>query len=210
MQLSGKGLLVPGSWKRRYCVLDGRRLYYYQLNGENQGHLHYRDKTSHYVDLDNYDICEEAKGIKTASNVLVISSSEIEKSFFDTGRLYLSAETAKEMNEWISQIRSAMSALRNGPAKAQPPPKSSSKSAAADVSTCSTAEHSAQLNASPRVTPVTQDEPIRILREKRWGRKTISKQCRAPCAGQMRKRTRPAPVFFFNVNPLPKRTHSSG
>jgi hypothetical protein len=35
MQLSGKGLLVPGSWKRRYCVLDGRRLYYYQLNGVN-------------------------------------------------------------------------------------------------------------------------------------------------------------------------------
>ncbi len=51
---------------------------------ENQGHQHYRDKTSHYVDLDGYDICEEAKGIKTASNVLVISSSEIEKSFFDT------------------------------------------------------------------------------------------------------------------------------
>ncbi|XP_046439129.1 uncharacterized protein LOC124190492 isoform X4 [Daphnia pulex] len=148
MQLSGKGLLVPGSWKRRYCVLDGRRLYYYQLNGENQGHLHYRDKTSHYVDLDNYDICEEAKGIKTASNVLVISSSEIEKSFFDTGRLYLSAETAKEMNEWISQIRSAMSALRNGPAKAQPPPKSSSKSAAADVSTCSTAEQAAKMNTT--------------------------------------------------------------
>ena len=35
MQLSGKGLLVPGSWKRRYCVLDGRRLYYYQLNEVN-------------------------------------------------------------------------------------------------------------------------------------------------------------------------------
>jgi hypothetical protein len=54
---------------------------------DNQGHLHYRDKTSHYVDLDNYDICEEAKGIKTASNVLVISSSEIEKSFFDTVKI---------------------------------------------------------------------------------------------------------------------------
>lgn len=50
----------------------------------NQGLHHYRDKTSHYVDLDVYDICEEAKGIKTASNVLVISSSEIEKSFFET------------------------------------------------------------------------------------------------------------------------------
>ncbi|KAI9556751.1 hypothetical protein GHT06_016542 [Daphnia sinensis] len=135
MQLSGKGLLVPGSWKRRYCVLDGRRLYYYQLNGENQGHRHYRDKTSHYVDLDSYDICEEAKGIKTASNVLVISSSEIEKSFFDTGRLYLSAETGKEMNEWISQIRSAMTALRDGQ-KSQPARKSQPS---ADVSTtCAT------------------------------------------------------------------------
>lgn len=144
--------------------------------------------------------------------------------FIMQGRLYLSAETAKEMNEWISQIRSAMSALRNGPVKAQPPPKSSSKSAAADVSTCSTAEvslvlfpflflqHSAQLNASPRVTPVTQDEPIRIL-EKRWGKKkTISKQCRATspmCGTDAQKETRAGP-FCFNVNPLPKRTHSSG
>ncbi|XP_057373697.1 uncharacterized protein LOC130694636 [Daphnia carinata] len=133
MQLSGKGLLAPGSWKRRYCVLDGRRLYYYQLKEENQGHQHYRDKTSHYVDLDGYDICEEAKGIKTASNVLVISSSEIEKSFFDTGRLYLSAETAKEMNEWISQIRSAMTTLRDG--QNSQPAKNFKSQPSSDVST---------------------------------------------------------------------------
>lgn len=147
MQLSGKGLLVPGSWKRRYCVLDGRRLYYYQLNEENQGHRHYRDKTSHYVDLDGYDICEEAKGIKNASNVLVISSSEIEKSFFDTGRLYLSAESAKEMNEWISQIRSAMTALRDG--QNSQPAKNFKSQPSADVSMTCTTEQTKAKEAEP-------------------------------------------------------------
>ena len=67
---------------------------------ENQGHHHYRDKTSHYVDLDNYDICEEAKGVKAASNVLVISSSEIEKSFFDTvnRKLFRNLSYINQMN----------------------------------------------------------------------------------------------------------------
>ncbi len=95
------------------------------------------------------------------------------------GRLYLSAETAKEMNEWISQIRSAMSALRNGP-KAQPP-KSSSKSA--DASTCSTAEVSLSLlplflqctvERIAESHPSRDDEPIRIGNE--WGndKQTVS------------------------------------
>lgn len=87
---------------------------------------------------------------------MVISSSEIEKSFFDTvsyfvcyvnhkyekwlltnyskylfkGRLYLSAETATEMNEWISQIRTAMTTLRDGRK-----PTRSSKSLPADSAT---------------------------------------------------------------------------
>ena len=53
------------------------------------------------------------------------------------GRLYLSAETAKEMNEWISQIRSAMSALRNGQ-KAQPPKSSKQPADVSTTTTCST------------------------------------------------------------------------
>ena len=70
----------------------------------------YRDKTSHYVDLNGYDICEEAKGIKNASNVLVISSSDIEKSFFDTVRtpydpLFLRNLTGFYANRVVSTCR---------------------------------------------------------------------------------------------------------
>ena len=35
-------------------------------------------------------------------------------SIINQGRVYLSAETTNEMNEWISQIRSVMTAVRSG------------------------------------------------------------------------------------------------
>ena len=43
------------------------------------------ERTNHYLDLDGYDICEEvATGKEGRTNVLVLSSTQIENSFFDT------------------------------------------------------------------------------------------------------------------------------
>lgn len=102
-QLSGKGLLQSGSWKKRYCVLDGQRLFFYQQDSSSDPS---KEKTGHYIDLRCYDICEEAAGsiIKDVQrsrsgssssvtgsskeqHVWVISSADIEKGshrFFET------------------------------------------------------------------------------------------------------------------------------
>ena len=87
--------MQSGSWKRRHCVLDGRRLFFYQSESAAVD-----DKTAHYIDLLRYDICEEDVVIRgrrrsssSSSNsspehhVLVISSADIEKGshrFFET------------------------------------------------------------------------------------------------------------------------------
>jgi PH domain len=39
-KLTGKGLLTSGSWKRRFCVLDARRLYFYDT--KEVSHAHFR------------------------------------------------------------------------------------------------------------------------------------------------------------------------
>lgn len=106
-QLSGRGLLQ--SWKKRHCVLDGQRLFFYQPASAATTTTTPLDKTSHYIDLSSYDICEEAAiGHKDVvrrcsspsqaaaaaaghqqQHVLVISSADIEKGshrFFDTVR----------------------------------------------------------------------------------------------------------------------------
>lgn len=109
-QLSGKGLLQSGSWKKRYCVLDGQRLFFYnnQQESSSDPSRSWKEKTGHYIDLRCYDICEEAAGsiIKDVQrsrsgssssvsssgssqqqHVWVISSADIEKGshrFFET------------------------------------------------------------------------------------------------------------------------------
>jgi len=102
-KLSGKGLLNSATWKRRYCVLDAKRLYYYDIkerkSGEGVG------KTGNYVTLSQFDTCSEVKQpteLRKGSNVLVVTSSA--KTVFDTGRLYLSAESPDDLKEWLDAL----------------------------------------------------------------------------------------------------------
>ncbi|XP_022245688.1 uncharacterized protein LOC106462660 isoform X2 [Limulus polyphemus] len=63
---------LPGSWKRRFCILNGNKMYTY----ENEG-CKGTEKSSGVINLDYYDLCLEGgtKESKRASNVFIITSS---------------------------------------------------------------------------------------------------------------------------------------
>lgn len=83
--------------------MDGNRIYYYEKE-DSKG----SERSAGIINLEYYDACSEAtpKEVRKATNVFVISTSD--KSFFDSGRYYFSAETLSEMNEWMNKIRATM------------------------------------------------------------------------------------------------------
>ena len=50
MQLSGKGLLHSGSWKRRYCVLDSQRLFYYPVKESSEAQIQVRNQNTRLLE----------------------------------------------------------------------------------------------------------------------------------------------------------------
>ncbi|XP_076330424.1 uncharacterized protein LOC143236054 [Tachypleus tridentatus] len=98
---------LPGSWKRKFCVLDGTKIYFY----ENEG-CKGTERSAGVISLDYYDLCFEGstKDNKRASNVFIISSSV--RGFFDMQHLF-SADTLPEMSEWVTLIKEAISEARS-------------------------------------------------------------------------------------------------
>lgn len=103
-KLSGKGLLHSATWKRRFCVLDSKRLYYYDTK-EGKRTNGQVGKTCNYVNLAQFDTCTEVKQpaeSRKGSNVFVVAGSN--KALFDTAGLYLSADTPHELKGWITAV----------------------------------------------------------------------------------------------------------
>lgn len=112
-KLTRRGWLYPGSWKSRYCVLDGTKLYFYE-NEQSRG----TERTSGVLNLDYFDVCDEGKQKdKRVSNVFVISTSV--RGIFDLQtRHFFAADTLPEMNDWIQRIRLAITDARNNRSRA--------------------------------------------------------------------------------------------
>ncbi|XP_054720143.1 uncharacterized protein LOC129229792 isoform X2 [Uloborus diversus] len=76
-KLIGRGWLYSGSWKKRYCVLDGSKFYFY----ENE-HCKGYEKTCGVINLDYYDVCEE-NSVKDKKNPHVFLIGTSVRGFFD-------------------------------------------------------------------------------------------------------------------------------
>ncbi|XP_013778058.1 src kinase-associated phosphoprotein 2-A-like isoform X1 [Limulus polyphemus] len=103
---------LPGSWKRRFCILNGNKMYTY----ENEG-CKGTEKSSGVINLDYYDLCLEGgtKESKRASNVFIITSSVL--GCFEKQHLF-SAESLPEMTEWLKTINEAIADERHDQSKA--------------------------------------------------------------------------------------------
>lgn len=104
-KLIGKGWLYSGTWKARYCVLDGSKFYFYE-NEQSKGH----EKSCGVINLDYYDLCEEdTVKDKKQPYVFIIGTSV--RGFFDN-RQQFAAESKDEMQSWIRAIQSAIAEAR--------------------------------------------------------------------------------------------------
>ncbi|XP_076354578.1 uncharacterized protein LOC143249117 isoform X4 [Tachypleus tridentatus] len=103
---------LPGSWKRRFCILNGNKMYIY----ENEG-CKGTEKSSVVINLDYYDLCLEGgtKESKRALNVFIITSSIL--GYFNKEHLF-SAESLTEMTEWLKTINKAIADERLNQSKA--------------------------------------------------------------------------------------------
>ncbi|XP_065577413.1 uncharacterized protein LOC136038235 isoform X2 [Artemia franciscana] len=101
LKLSGKTVLSGGNWKRKFFVLEKKRLVYY----ESEEAWNTGSRVSGFISLEFYDLVEE-KETRKATNVFFIGSSD--KNLFETTRHYFSAETLPEMTAWMSHIRAAL------------------------------------------------------------------------------------------------------
>ncbi|XP_015918069.1 pleckstrin homology domain-containing family O member 1 [Parasteatoda tepidariorum] len=104
-KLTGRGWFYSGTWKSRYCVLDGSKFYFYEKE-QSKG----SEKSCGVLNLDYYDLCEENKTKdKKNPHVFVIGTSV--KGLFDN-RHQFSAETSDEMQSWIQSIQNAIAEAR--------------------------------------------------------------------------------------------------
>ncbi|KAG8197763.1 hypothetical protein JTE90_006806 [Oedothorax gibbosus] len=105
LKLTGRGWLYSGTWKKRYCVLDGSKFYFYEKE-QSKG----SEKTSGVLNLDYFDVCEESPSDKKNPHVFVVGTSV--KGFFDN-RHQFSAETADDLQSWIRTIQNAITDARD-------------------------------------------------------------------------------------------------
>lgn len=104
-KLVGRGWLYSGSWKSRYCVLDGSKFYFYEKE-QSKGN----EKSCGVINLDYYDLCEENNSKdKKNPHVFIIGTSV--RGFFDN-RQQFAAETSDDMQSWIQSIQAAISEAR--------------------------------------------------------------------------------------------------
>ncbi|GBM22245.1 hypothetical protein AVEN_273431-1 [Araneus ventricosus] len=105
LKLTGRGWLYSGSWKKRYCVLEGSKFYFYE-NEQSKGN----EKTCGVVNLDYYDVCEE-NSPKDKKNPYVFIIGTSVRGFFDN-RHQFAAESADDMQSWIRAIQTAIAEAR--------------------------------------------------------------------------------------------------
>ncbi|XP_035224079.1 src kinase-associated phosphoprotein 2-like [Stegodyphus dumicola] len=110
-KLVGRGWLYSGTWKPRYCVLDGSKFYFYE-NEQSKGN----EKTCGVINLDYYDLCEE-NNVKDKKNPHVFIIGTSVRGFFDN-RHQFSAGSADEMQSWIRSIQAAITEARQSRRKA--------------------------------------------------------------------------------------------
>ncbi|GFU30377.1 PH domain-containing protein [Nephila pilipes] len=104
-KLTGRGWLYSGSWKKRYCVLEGSKFYFYE-NEQSKGN----EKSCGVLNLDYYDVCEEnTPKDKKSPHVFIIGTSV--RGFFDN-RHQFAAESTEELQAWIRAIQSAIEEAR--------------------------------------------------------------------------------------------------
>ncbi|XP_054720141.1 uncharacterized protein LOC129229792 isoform X1 [Uloborus diversus] len=104
-KLIGRGWLYSGSWKKRYCVLDGSKFYFY----ENE-HCKGYEKTCGVINLDYYDVCEE-NSVKDKKNPHVFLIGTSVRGFFDN-RHQFATESVDELRHWIEAIQGAIAEAR--------------------------------------------------------------------------------------------------
>ncbi|CAL1300657.1 unnamed protein product [Larinioides sclopetarius] len=105
LKLTGRGWLYSGSWKKRYCILEGSKFYFYE-NEQSKGN----EKTCGVVNLDYYDLCEE-NNPKDKKNPYVFIIGTSVRGFFDN-RHQFAAESADDMQSWIQAIQAAIAEAR--------------------------------------------------------------------------------------------------
>jgi len=96
-------MVYTHDWKRKYFVLTGDKLYYYDTeHGDGAG------AGAGVIHLDCFIDCVEAPltDHKKATNVFILLAKE--RGLFEQGRYYLSAETLMDMKTWVSRIRAAI------------------------------------------------------------------------------------------------------
>lgn len=105
-RLSTKRMVYTHDWKRKYFVLTGDKLYYYDNElGDGSG------AGAGIIHLDCFIDCVEAPltDHKKATNVFILLAKE--RGLFEQGRYYLSAETLIDMKNWVSRIRAAIRSI---------------------------------------------------------------------------------------------------
>jgi len=102
-RLSGRRMVYLSDWKRKYFVLVGERLYYYESERSQGG-----ERGSGVIDLRCVTDCVEAPltDHKKATNVFILIAKE--RGIFEQGRYYLSAETLIDMKTWVAKLKSSL------------------------------------------------------------------------------------------------------
>jgi len=102
-RLSGRRMVYMTDWKRKYFVLVGCQLYYYDHNLSQGG-----DRGAGVIDLRCVSDCVEAPltDHKKATNVFILIAKE--RGIFEQGRYYLSAETLIDMKTWVAKLKTSL------------------------------------------------------------------------------------------------------
>lgn len=117
-ELVGRRWLFQAIWKKRYCVLNGSKLYVYDSE-DGKG------TEANVVCLEDFDVCEE-QDYRKIPNVFVITT--VTKGYFEASHVF-SADTLPEMCDWIAAIRARLSTVERQPSLKKRPSSKKGSSA---------------------------------------------------------------------------------